>query len=181
MISPDPVRQALAYQQMLLDALGDDDPADAQAATAARIRRLIAEAGDDLRTRPEPKEWSVLECISHAADAELVMSARYRWVLAHDEPELIGYDQDLWVDGLRHNRDDPADLVALFEALRAANLALWRRSSAAERARVGIHRERGRESYDLMFRMIGGHDRVHLDQADRALAAVRALAAGRER
>jgi hypothetical protein len=102
------------------------------------------------------------------------MSARYRWVLAHDEPELVGYDQDLWVDGLRHNDDDPGDLLGAFEAARRANIALWRRSSPEERARVGIHRERGRESFDLMFRLLAGHDRVHLDQADRALAAVRA-------
>jgi hypothetical protein len=174
MRSPDPVREAQAYQQSLLDALGDDDPAEAQATTPARIRRLVAEAGSDLPSKPAPGEWSVLECIGHVTDAETVMSARYRWVLAHDEPELIGYDQDLWVAGLRHNADDPADLIALFEALRAANLALWQRSSPEQRARVGIHRERGRESFELMFRLLGGHDRVHLDQADRALAAVRA-------
>jgi hypothetical protein len=94
-------------------------------------------------------------------------SARYRWVVAHDEPELIGYDQDLWADSLRHNEDAPADLVALFEALRAANLALWRRSTPEQRARVGRHRERDAESYELMYWMIGGHDRIHLDQADR--------------
>jgi hypothetical protein len=172
--SPDPVTQAKAYQQSLLTALGDDDPADAQATTPDRIRRLIAAAGPDIRTKPAPREWSVLECIGHVTDAETVMSARYRWVLAHDQPELIGYDQDLWVDGLRHNADDPAELLAVFEALRTANLALWRRSSPEQRARVGLHRERGPESYELMFRLLGGHDRVHLDQADRALAAVRA-------
>ena len=174
MTSPDPVTQAKAYQQSLLAALGDDDPADAQATTPDRIRRLIAAAGPDVRTKPAPREWSVLECIGHVTDAETVMSARYRWVLAHDEPELVGYDQDLWVDGLRHNADDPAELLAVFEALRTANLALWRRSSPEQRARVGLHRERGPESYELMFRLLGGHDRVHLDQADRALAAVRA-------
>lgn len=173
MTSPDPVREAHAYQQSLLNALGDDDPAEAQATTPDRIRRLIAAAGPDLRTKPASREWSVLECIGHVTDAETVMSARYRWVLAHDEPELIGYDQDLWVAGLHHNADDPADLVAVFEALRIANLGLWRRSSPEQRARVGVHRERGRESFDLMFRLLGGHDRVHLDQADRALAAVR--------
>lgn len=174
MTSPDPVHQAQAYQQSLLDALGHDDPAVAQATTPDRIRRLIAAAGPDLRTKPAPREWSVLECIGHVTDAETVMSARYRWVLAHDQPELIGYDQDLWVDGLRHNEDDPAELLAVFEALRRANLALWARSSSEQRARVGLHRERGPESFDLMFRLLGGHDRVHLDQADRALAAVRA-------
>ncbi len=173
MTSPDPVREARAYQDSLLAALGDDDPAEAQAETPARIRRLIGDAGPDLRTRPVPREWSVLECVGHVVDAEIVMSGRYRWVLAHDEPELLGYDQDRWVDGLRHGEDDPAELVSVFEALRGANLALWRRSSPEQRARAGVHRERGRETFDLMFRMLAGHDRVHLDQADRALATVR--------
>jgi len=58
--------------------------------------------------------------------------------------------------------------------LRAANLRLWASSRPEDRARIGIHRERGPESYDLTFRLLAGHDRVHLDQAERALATVRA-------
>ena len=173
MPTPGPFADAAAYQRMLLDALGGDDPAEAQSETPANIRTLLDEAGPHVRTRPEPREWSVLLCLAHIADAELVMSGRYRWVLAHDEPELIGYDQDLWVDRLHGDDDDPAGMIAEFDLLRAANIDLWRRSSPPARARVGIHRERGRESYDLMFRMLGGHDRVHLAQARRALAAAR--------
>jgi len=173
MASPDPVLEARAYQDFVLAALGDDDPAEAQAATPARIRRLVADAGPDLRTPPGPDEWSVIECVGHVLDGELVAAARYRWIIAHDQPELIGYDQALWVDRLRHRSADGDALVAFFEALRTANLALWRRSTATERSRVGIHRERGPESMDLLFRLMAGHDRIHLDQADRALATVR--------
>lgn len=169
---PDPISQAAAYQQMLLSALGDDDPAEVQSHGPADARTLVADAGPDLRTRPAPREWSALLCVAHLADAEVVMAGRYRWVLAHDQPELIGYDQDLWVDRL-HGDDEPEDLLAQFAALRAPNVALWRASSDADRARVGVHRERGQESFDLMFRMLAGHDRVHLAQARRALDAVR--------
>jgi DinB superfamily len=172
--SPDPVAEAAAYQQHLLGLLGDDDPTEVQAATAAGLRRSIAEAGDRLRDRPEPSEWSVLECAGHVADAEIVYSGRYRWTIAHDEPPLIGYDQDLWVERLRHNDDDPEALLAGFEVLRAANLALWARSTEAERARVGQHAERGPESLDLSFRLIAGHDRFHLGQIQRTLDAFRA-------
>jgi hypothetical protein len=38
---------------------------------------------------------------------------------------------------------------------------------------VGIHRERGPESYGLIVQLAAGHDRLHLDQAERALASVR--------
>jgi len=171
--SPDPVAQAKAYQQSLLAALGDDDPADAQSQAPANIRRMIEEAGDLLWTRPAPGEWSPVLCLAHIADGELVMSGRYRWVLAHDAPELIGYDQDLWVNALHPDDTDPEELLALFEPLRASNIRLWRGTTPAQRERVAIHRERGPESFDLMFRMLGGHDRVHLAQAYRALEAVR--------
>jgi hypothetical protein len=173
MTNPDPVRDAKAYQESLLAALGADDPAVAQATTPATVRALIAEAGPDLRTRPEPGEWSVLECIGHLADAELVSAVRYRWIIAQDIPDIVGYDQARWVERLDHEADDPEALISLFEALRAANLDLWARTTETQRARHGLHRERGEETFDLMFRMLGGHDRVHLAQARRALAAVR--------
>jgi hypothetical protein len=174
MTSPDPVSDAAAYQASLLAALGDDDPAAVQAATPAAVRALLSEAGDDVRTRPEPGEWSVLECLGHIVDGEIVTTGRVRWILAEDEPELIGYDQAVWVEALRHRDDDPAALLDLFEALRRANLALWARATPAERGRVGLHRERGPESYDLVFRLLAGHDRIHMAQARAALAAVRA-------
>ena len=171
--SPDPVSQGKAYQAVLLAALGDDDPATAQASTPAKLRALVAEAGADVRTPPEPGEWSVLECLGHIADGELVASARYRWIIAQDAPDLVGYDQDRWVARLGHREDDPAALLDWFEALRRANLALWARSGATDGARIGLHRERGLESYDLTFRLAAGHDRIHLAQAQRALAMIR--------
>jgi hypothetical protein len=167
--TPDPVDDPAGYQRFILSKLGEDDPAVVQADTPSALRELFGAAGERLRARPAPGEWSVLEAAGHILDAEVVASARYRWILAHDEPPLIGYDQDLWVGRLRHNEDDPDELLALFQALRTANLALWSRSSEAERARVGIHEERGPESYELVFRLIAGHDRNHLAQARGAL------------
>jgi hypothetical protein len=169
----DPVSAPEAYRQSLLAALGDDDPAVAQRETAAAIRALVTEAGSLLRVRPEPGEWSVLECVGHITDSELVAGARERWIVSEDEPVIVGYDQALWVDRLEHNADDPELLIATFEALRAANLDLWARLPQAMRSRIGRHDERGPESYEMTFRLAAGHDRVHLDQARRALAAVR--------
>jgi hypothetical protein len=173
MNSSDPVAQARAYQASLLAALGDDDPAEAQASTPAAIRALLAEAGDDVRTPPEPGEWSVLECLAHLTDGELVVSTRYRWIVAEEDPPIVGYDQALWVANLRHAQDEPAELLALFEALRRSNLALWARFGTTHGDRIGLHSERGPESYDLTFRLGAGHDRIHLAQARRALEAVR--------
>lgn len=171
--SPDPVEEPKAYQEHLLGLLGRDDPAEVQAVAPGAWRALVEEAAGLVAEPPEPDEWSVLECLGHAADAEIVYAGRYRWIVAHDEPPLIGYDQDLWVQRLNHREDDPERLLALLATLREANLDFWNRSTPQERERVGLHSERGPESLDLSFRLIAGHDRFHLAQARRALVAVK--------
>ena len=173
-LTPAQAAEALAYQRSLLDLLGADDPAEAQAGTPETMRALVADAGPALRARPAPGEWSVLECVGHIWDAEIMSSGRYRWILAHDRPDLPGYDQDKLAAALRHNDLEPDDLLTPFAALRAANVRLWHRTSPEQRARVGLHRERGPESYELTFRLIAGHDRFHINQARETLAAVRA-------
>lgn len=169
----DPVGNPSAYQQMILDYLGEDDPAEVQAATAATLAQLRAEAGEQLRVRPAPAEWSVLELLGHIMDAEIVSAARYRWVISQEQPALTAYDQDLWVSNLQHNAADPDSVLGLFSALRAANVELWRTSSADQKARIGLHSERGPESFELLFRMIAGHDRFHIEQIEQTLRAVR--------
>ncbi len=173
--SPDPIAEAGAYQQMLVSLVGADDPAEVQAGTEARLRARLRDAGQNLRRRPAAQEWSVLELVGHITDAELVVSGRYRSALSHDQPPVLGYDQDRWVDRLRHNDDDPDDLLVLFTTLRKANIALWKKTSPVERQRVAIHAERGPESVDLMFRLMAGHDRFHLNQIQ---ATLRQLGAG---
>lgn len=168
----DPVAEPDAYRNELLRWLGADDPADVQAATVAHMRAAVERAGARLRDRPAPTEWSVIECLGHLLDSEIVTSARVRWIIAEDTPDIVGYDQELWVAALEHRDDAPDELIARFDALRGANLQLWGRLGATMAERFGVHRERGPESYGLLTRLQAGHDRFHLAQADRALAAL---------
>jgi hypothetical protein len=165
--------EANAYRQPVLDALGTDDPVEVQAAEVELWRRLLDDAGSALRARPAPSEWSALECLGHMADSEMVTSVRYRWVLAEDKPPLQGWDQQAWAARFDHSQGDSDALLALFAALRRTNLELWARTPIASRSRVGIHAERGPESFDLLFRLQAGHGRVHRAQAERALEDVR--------
>jgi len=175
--APDPVAQPSEYRDLLLGLVGDDDPASVQRATVTELRRLVF--GDwlalELRTPPAEGEWSMIQLLGHFADSELVVGTRYRWIVSHDTPELMPYDQDLWVDRLRHQTAGPAELLDLFAALRRANLALWERIPPEERSRYGMHQERGAESYETTFRIQAGHDRFHLDQARRTVEAVIAM------
>lgn len=168
----DPVSNPSEYQDLIAGLVGDRDPADVQSELIEEVRSAVREAGPHLRTRPAPHEWSVVELLGHLVDAEVVCAARYRWILAHDEPQLIGYDQDRWVERMNHQEADPEDLLSVLAALRRSNLNLWFRSSKGERARVGIHAERGSESFDLVFRLIAGHGLYHLAQMRRTLRHV---------
>ena len=172
-MTPMTPEEAEAYRRPILDALALDDPAAVQETEPALWRRVIEQAGPYLRTRPDEGEWSVIECLGHMTDSELVTSARYRWILAETEPGLGGYDQTAWVARLGHSSDDPLNLLDYFSALRRANLALWRCTPVADRSRLGVHAERGPETFELLFRMQAGHGRVHLAQAERALAIAR--------
>jgi hypothetical protein len=171
--SPDPVQEARAYQELLLSLLGDDDPAAVQVETLGGLQSTIAGAGDELHTSPAEGEWSVWGCLAHLVDAEVVASGRYRFILTGGQPTLPGYDQDVWVAKVHFPDESPDQLLAIWQPLREANIRLWQRSSSEDRDRVGIHEERGPESYDLTFRMLAGHDRFHLDQMSRTIAAIR--------
>ena len=168
----DPVAGATEYRETLLQILGNQDPAEVIATIPDQVQRIIREAGEHLRTRPAEGEWSVIELLGHLVDAELVVAGRYRWILAHDEPPLMAYDQDLWLERLRHGDDDPEEMLALLRALIRSNLRLWARTPESERGRAGMHEERGPETYEVTFRMLAGHGLLHLAQMRRTLDQV---------
>jgi hypothetical protein len=174
----DPVAEPDAYRRSLLTALGDQDPAIVLAAGPAAARQLADAAGSWLRIRPEPDEWSVMECLAHLADSELVTGARLRWIASEEQPDIVGYDQALWVSAMQQIDEDLGTLLGAFEAIRRWNLALWERLPVAARSRYGVHRERGEESIDLIVRLAAGHDIVHLEQARRALDVARDIPVG---
>jgi hypothetical protein len=162
------------YQQMLVARVGDQDAALIQARTPDLVRQLVSDAGEHLHTAPARGEFSVAQVLGHLLDAEMVSSTRYRWILAEDEPTLPGYEQEDWVRVSGYSDGDVGELLEAFTALRKVNLALWQRTPVPDRDRVGQHTERGPESYELSFRIVAGHDLIHLDQGRQALARLSA-------
>jgi hypothetical protein len=163
---------APTYVRALLDLLGDRDPLEIAAAQLAWLDRRTAGVDDAALRRPEaPGKWSVIQVVQHLADTEVVYAWRTRQILSEDRPTIQGYDQDAWARTLRY-ADATLDIaLGQLRGMRTANLRLWRALSPAERARIGLHTERGPESIDLLLKLMGAHDLVHRRQIDRALAA----------
>ncbi len=149
------------------------EPGVGKSTLTRALAAAVSGIPDDLIGRPEaPGKWSVRQIVQHLADSELVGGFRFRMVLAHDRPAVPAYDQDAWAERLRYADSDVATALADFTTLRRANLRLFERATDAERARVGIHSERGEESLDRMMQLYAGHDLVHLRQIARVRAAV---------
>jgi hypothetical protein len=171
--------EAKAYVASILKALGSRDAMEVLSETPAALRRAVSGLSPSQDGTPERAgKWSVRHVVQHLTDSELVGAYRFRMILAHDAPELPGYDQDLWAARLGYGDADVATALGDFAALRQANLRLFRRATPADRARVMHHAERGDESLGEMIPMYAGHDLVHLAQIRRIRAAIGAPAAG---
>lgn len=149
------------------EALGADDPIEVMLTSPDRLRKLVAGLTEkQLATAPAAGKWSIKEIVSHLADGEVILGARYRMVASHDRPALPGYDQDAFVEMLGALNAKTADLVDDFEMARWVNMGLLDRLPDHAVNRVGIHAERGEESIRSMVQMYAGHDRIHLLQIE---------------
>ncbi len=160
------------YRSRILGYLGDREPIRVQAATPARLERLIRGLPRRLLTRrPSPGKWSVVEIVAHLADTELVMGWRLRNMLATPGVHLQWWDEHLWSEKYDYLHIPPRRSVATFRALRQSNLAILR--SVPRRqwdAAYGLHDKRGRQTIADFVRMEAGHDLNHLLQIERLLA-----------
>jgi hypothetical protein len=171
--SPNPVTQAEAYVASLLRALGSSDPLEVLAETTKSLRVAVAGLTSQQDAIPErPGKWSVRQVVQHLADSDLVGAFRFRMVLAHDGPQLPGYDQDVWAQRLRYQETDVSSALDEFSTLRNATVRLLRRATPEDMKRVMRHAERGDEPLSHMIRTYAGHDLVHLSQIARIRQAI---------
>lgn len=165
--------QARAYVAALFAALGSREPIEVLREMPAALREAFGGLSPRQLSTPERAgKWSVRQVVQHMADSELAVGFRFRMILAHDRPELPGYDQDLWAERLHYQESDPETATGDFATLRRANLRLLERATPADRQRAMHHAELGDVSLDKLTRMVAGHDLVHLRQIARIRKAI---------
>lgn len=142
------------------------------AAPGAARRALGRASRRRLARRPARGEWSATEVLGHLLDAEVVLAFRLRKLAAEPGGAIVAWDdQEKWTDALRHRRADPRGLLAAYAALRAENVAQWRRLTPAQRRAAGRHPEYGRLRIDQILAHWAEHDLNHLAQIRAALRA----------
>ncbi len=128
----------------------------------------ITEAGWD--AREAPGEWSPREVVHHLADSEMTSALRLRLLLAEENPDIHGYNQDAFARTLYYDRPVAASLAA-FKASREATAPIARRMTDAQWRRAGTHSDSGRYTAEDWLRIYAAHAVEHADQIRRARAA----------
>jgi DinB superfamily len=162
------------YRQRMLGNVAGQDPLKVQAATAGRLARLLSGASRQrLARRPAPGKWSVNEIVAHLSETEVVVGYRMRTILGAPGTPIQAFDQDKWAAAGNYAARDAKKSLALFRAVREANLELLRSLAAEQWKQFGVHAERGEESIETTVRMMAGHDVNHLRQVETLLSAPR--------
>ena len=129
------------------------------------IDRVIERLSDDeVRRRPSPDEWSVLEVCCHLRDDAEIEGVRVRRLVEEDEPTLVPYDQE----ALARERDYQGDDIRRVRtALRAfwGGLAYQLEGLTDEQwERAGTHPEQGRLTVRSRAEGALEHGRMHIEQ-----------------
>lgn len=167
---PDAAEQPAAYRSALLGTLGDRDPLDVYAATAAAVGDLCAAlSGGQWFTPLTPGEWNAHQLVGHLFDVDVVFGFRWRLLLTQVQPSYPTIDPEVWSE-LPH--PPPLDLLAAFTGLRHANAALLASLTPDDLARTGAQ-DVGAESILTMVHTLAGHDLAHLNQLRRTVDVAR--------
>ena len=114
-----------------------------------------------------PGKWTCREIVHHLADSEMRSAIRLRRLLAEDNPQIIGYDQEEYARKL-HYRTRPIEpsLLAL-QAARESTSQLLDSMTEADWQRKGTHTESGEYSPEAWLRIYASHAHNHADQIRR--------------
>jgi len=158
------------YTARLASYVEGRDPIAMQRAAPAAIAQLLQNIPPArLNESPAPGKWSITQIIMHLAEDELTSTWRYRQMLEHDTPPLLGFDQDLWAGLSDYASWDPQEALAMFRLLREANLKMFAQLTPEQWKRGGVHAERGKLTVRSLCRHMAAHDINHIEQIRRIL------------
>jgi len=149
------------YYARYIKLVGDDARSALRAQSASTPRLLSGLSEAQAMHRYAPGKWSVKEVVGHMIDGERVFSYRALRVARADTTPLPGFDENAWVPAAHFDRRPMPDLVADYQTVRAATVALF--SSFEEEALVRMGTANDQPiSVRALAHMIAGHELHHV-------------------
>ena len=98
----------------------------------------------ELRARPGPGAWSVLEVVVHLTDSDAISIDRMKRILTEENPPLLYADETAYVERLHTHEQELEDALVLFEVGRRQWGRVLRRLPDEAFLRQGTHNLRGK-------------------------------------
>jgi len=118
--------------------------------------------------KPADGGFSAREVVHHTADSEMTSAIRLRRLVAEDNPQITGYDPDLFAARLHYAGRPMQPSLDAIRAARESTASILEALSEAEWERAGTHTEMGAFSIDTWLEIYAAHCHDHADQARRA-------------
>jgi len=133
----------------------------------AKLRQAISNlTREDLLCRPEADakvgKWSIQEVVIHLADCEQEFCSRMKRIIAEDNPTLLAFDENKWVEALHYDDTPAEDAVMVVELLRKRIANILRKLPESSFARFGTHNKRGKITLGEYVKSANEHLDHHL-------------------
>jgi hypothetical protein len=130
------------------------------------IRGLTRE---DLLALPAPDanvgRWSIQQVVIHCMDSDLIATDRLKRMIAEENPSLIGYDENKFVQNLFYEAQPAEMAVQVVGMNRRVFAEVLRKLPDSVLQRKGTHNERGAVS-------VGGYLKSTVDHLDHHLSFI---------
>lgn len=104
-------------------------------------------APEDLRIVPaadaDVGRWSIQQVVVHCMDSDLIATDRMKRMIAEDNPTLLGYDKNKFVENLFYHEQPAEQAVQVLDLNRKLFAEVLRRLDTSVWQRKGSHNERG--------------------------------------
>src|SRR5207244_8391724 len=135
-VSPVPCSKEITMDRRLIDEF---------VACSSRLRQAVAGLSEEqIRARPGPGKWSILELVVHLTDSDNIAIDRMKRILIEDNPPLLYADETAYIERLCTHEQSLEDALTLFEVGRRQFARVLRGLPDEAFERTGTHNRRGK-------------------------------------
>lgn len=154
-------QECSSYYFTYIKLVPDGDIVQTLQAQHADIGALLQHTSDAAAAAaPAPGEWSIKQVVAHLSDAERLFAFRALWFARGEQAELPGMEPNPWVAISDANARPLGDLLAEYDHVRAASIALFANLDAAAWQRSGVASGNAISVRALAW-IIAGHELHH--------------------
>jgi uncharacterized damage-inducible protein DinB len=118
---------------------------------------------EQLKARPVAGKWSTLEVVCHLSDFDPILADRMKRVISHDNPTLLGADENLFAAKLAYHDRNLEEELNVIENTRKQLARVLRQLPDPAFQRVGNHNERGPITLERWLTIATNHIPHHVN------------------